>query len=58
MIPLDEIKELLARERENAEAQAQAPVVEETQENEISPEYAKLLIQDLIKQKKAATNHA
>ena len=58
MIPLDEIKELLARERENAEAQAQAPVVEETQENDISPEYAKLLIQDLIKQKKAAINHA
>ena len=57
MVPLDEIKELLARERENAEAQAQAPAVEETQENEISPEYAKLLIQDLIKQKKV-TNHA
>lgn len=58
MIPLDEIKELLARERENAEAQAQAPEVPQTQENDITPEYAKLLIQDLIKQKKAAINHA
>ena len=58
MVPLDEIKELLARERENAEAQAQAPEVPQTQENDITPEYAKLLIQDLIKQKKAAINHA
>ena len=58
MIPLDEIKELLARERENAQAQTQAPEVSQTQENEITPEYAKLLIQDLIKQKKAAINHA
>ena len=58
MIPIDEIKELLERERENAQAQAQAPVVETVEENEISPEYAKLLIQDLIKQKKVAINHA
>ena len=35
MIPLDEIKELLARERENAQAQTQAPEVSQTQENEI-----------------------
>lgn len=54
MIPIDEIKELLARERENA--QTPAPVVDEVVENSITPEYAKLLVQDLIKQKKAKTH--
>ena len=57
MIPIDEIKELLERERENAQAQAEPPQEITEEENNINPEYAKLLIQDLIKQKKA-TNHA
>ena len=59
MVPMDEIKELLEREREAA-TQAANEATEDVvvEENDISPEYAKLLIQDLIKQKKAAINHA
>ena len=57
MIPIDEIKELLERERQNAQTQnVPEPPVEEDVQNNISPEYAKLLIQDLIKTKKAASN--
>ena len=59
MIPMDEIKEMLEREREAAtQAANQATEDVVVEENNISPEYAKLLIQDLIKQKKAAINHA
>ena len=59
MIPMDEIKELLERERETAtQAANQATEDVVVEENNITPEYAKLLIQDLIKQKKAAINHA